>query len=351
VGDVNGADSSPWVPERKPSSGKTVAIIGGGPAGLSAAYYLAGLGHACTLLDRRAEAGGMLRDGVDRARLPMEVVDREVDLVRRMGVRFELNATVDRARFEQLRTSFGAVIVATGDIKNDGGDLGLPRGKQGIEAAAGTFAGKLPGVFVIGSAVRPSRLAVRAVADGKAVAAVVNQYLAGQALSAPGRPFMSRLGALREGELDRYLAGTETAGRTDPSGGPAGGYAGPEAAQQSARCLHCDCRKPGACELRRLAGEWGAKQEIHAGAARNPAGEVLQGRGVFFEQGKCIRCGICVQVCRQKGENAGLTFKGRGFDVRVVLPFGRTLDQVPADVLAACVQNCPTGALAFESEP
>ncbi|HJN14525.1 MAG TPA: FAD-dependent oxidoreductase, partial [Armatimonadota bacterium] len=78
VGDHDIASADPHVPECRPSTGKRVAIIGAGPAGLSAAYYLARDGHACTIIDEREQPGGMLRYGVLEVELPHGVIDAEV---------------------------------------------------------------------------------------------------------------------------------------------------------------------------------------------------------------------------------------------------------------------------------
>ena len=69
--------------------------------------------------------------------------------------------------------------------------------------------------------------------------------------------------------------------------------------------------------------------------------------GVVFESGKCILCGICVEVARRAGESLGLTFVGRGFDVQVAAPFGRDFSEGIQKVAGECVALCPTGAIAY----
>jgi NADH dehydrogenase/NADH:ubiquinone oxidoreductase subunit G len=72
-----------------------------------------------------------------------------------------------------------------------------------------------------------------------------------------------------------------------------------------------------------------------------------QGRpgGVIFEPGKCILCGICVKLTELAAEPLGLAFIGRGFDVRVGVPFDRAIAEGLQKVADECVQHCPTGAL------
>lgn len=106
-----------------PPTGKRAAIIGAGPAGLTAAWYLAKKGHAVTIFDALPAAGGMIRYGIPGYRVPVEVLDREVGEVERLGVEFKFNA-----RIENLDTLFAegfeAVFIGIGC---QGGDrLGIP---------------------------------------------------------------------------------------------------------------------------------------------------------------------------------------------------------------------------------
>lgn len=80
-----------YIPKTAPNTGKKVAIIGGGPAGLSTAFYLRRLGHDVTIFDSHPKAGGMLRYGIPAYRLPREVLDSEIDVIAKMGVHFEQN--------------------------------------------------------------------------------------------------------------------------------------------------------------------------------------------------------------------------------------------------------------------
>ncbi|MBI2329194.1 MAG: (2Fe-2S)-binding protein [Chloroflexi bacterium] len=73
---------------------KKVAIVGSGPAGLTAAYYLAKLGHGVTVFESLPVAGGMLRVGIPEYRLPTEVIDAEIDEIRNVGVEIKLNSKV-----------------------------------------------------------------------------------------------------------------------------------------------------------------------------------------------------------------------------------------------------------------
>ena len=117
------------VAKRHPSTGKRVAIVGAGPAGLTAAFYLALLGHEVVVHEAHSEPGGMLRFALPEYRLPREVVDREVEIIRRLGVRFVFNARVGAdISLDDLEAKFDAVFLSLGtwketQVRINGSDL------------------------------------------------------------------------------------------------------------------------------------------------------------------------------------------------------------------------------------
>ena len=82
------------VPQCLKPTGKKVAIIGGGPGGLSAAYYLALMGHEVTIYEQRKQLGGMLRYGIPSYRLPREILDREIETLLSVGIKTVTNVRV-----------------------------------------------------------------------------------------------------------------------------------------------------------------------------------------------------------------------------------------------------------------
>ncbi len=97
-------------------TGQRVAVVGAGPAGLTAAYFLRRLGHQVTVLDEMPEPGGMLASSIPGYRLPKEVVARQVEALERMGILIEPGAVVGRGgrTLESLRREHDAVFLATG---------------------------------------------------------------------------------------------------------------------------------------------------------------------------------------------------------------------------------------------
>jgi NADPH-dependent glutamate synthase beta subunit-like oxidoreductase len=94
-------------------SGKRVAIIGSGPAGLAAAYYLAKMGHGVTIFEALPEAGGMLRAGIPAYRLPRKTLDDEIDMVKNLGVEIKTNTQIESID-RLFKDGYQAVLVATG---------------------------------------------------------------------------------------------------------------------------------------------------------------------------------------------------------------------------------------------
>lgn len=108
-----------YLPECKPSTGKKVAIVGGGPAGLSAGLYLRTLGHEVTVFDMMDKMGGMLRYGIPQYRLPKEILDAEISLIKKTGVRLVNNCKFGKdITLDMLKSVNDAVILAPGAWKS-----------------------------------------------------------------------------------------------------------------------------------------------------------------------------------------------------------------------------------------
>lgn len=111
--------SDSYAPEVKAATGKKVAIIGGGPAGLTAAYYLAIMGHSVTVYDMMEKMGGMLRYGIPQYRLPKEVLDKEIAIIEKTGVKLVNNVKLGKDfTVKSLKDENDAVIVAVGAWKS-----------------------------------------------------------------------------------------------------------------------------------------------------------------------------------------------------------------------------------------
>jgi len=104
-----------YIPRRAPSTGKKVAIAGAGPTGLSTAYYLQILGHECTLFEANKKPGGMFQYGIPAYRLPRNVLDREIAVIKKLGAKIKCNVSIgDDIPADSLRDEYDAVLIATG---------------------------------------------------------------------------------------------------------------------------------------------------------------------------------------------------------------------------------------------
>ncbi len=331
---------------------KKVAIIGSGPAGLAAAYYLLLHGHSCTIFDKMSEAGGTLRNSIADENLPKSIIDREVDIIKSMGATFCFDYLIDEERFNSsIKNVFDAIVIATGDISTENhlGNI-IAGSKTGYQVNEKDMSSSLPGIFICGSAIRAHKMAVRSVAQGKTAADSVHNYLQKIPFEKPSRLFNSRFDKLLPQEYVEYLKESVTTGRISPEAGFEGGFSREEAIAEALRCMHCDCRKQDNCKLRIYANEYNIDRKRYMVSDRKTMIKQFQHDLVVFESEKCIKCGLCIDISESEGEKWGLAFEGRGFDVVVNTPLGINFNDGLSHAAEKCVAACPTGALSFKNE-
>lgn len=340
------SERKPFVPPKMKSTGKSVAIVGSGPTALAAAHYLVLQGHACTIADRNASPGGTLRE-VSETLLPKSVLEAEIKNLEALGVHFRLGAALGRdVTLEGLLRGFDAILLATGEITlEEGNRYGLEMVPGGIKTDPSTYQTSQLSVFAAGRACKPVTHIIRAMGEGRAAAECIHQFLRGRAAHRSDKPFSSVMGRLEKPELEMFAHGASPAHRASPCD-TCSAFRKPEAVQEASRCLHCDCRSSGNCALQSWAQIYGANpSRFHQ--HRRAFEQYRQPGGVIFEPGKCIVCGICVRLTELAKESLGLTYIGRGFDVRIATPFNKTIEEGLRIVAAECVMHCPTGALEF----
>ena len=351
VADHDLAQDRRYLPPVAADTGKSVAVVGAGPTGLAAAWFLRRQGHAVDLYDRHEQPGGTLR-ALSEKELPPSVLAAELAGVAALGVTFHGGAELGRSlTLAELNGRHHAVVLTIGEVDrtNGGGDLGVPLAATGIKADPNTCQTGVAGVFAAGAAVKPVKQLVRALAEGKAVAECAGQFLRGAGVRRADKPFSSLMGRLEPGEMRVFLAHGSVRKKAAPCDACAAGLSRRDAEGEASRCLHCDCRSSGNCVLQHYGQVYGASADRFR-TKRRPFEEHVQPGGVIFEPGKCILCGICVKLTELAQEPLGLTFIGRGFDVRIGAPLNRKIEEGLQKVAEEVVYHCPTGALNFRTD-
>ncbi|NLV44161.1 MAG: NAD(P)-binding protein [Candidatus Hydrogenedentes bacterium] len=319
IRDLHGFLGETGVPdaERAPvePSGRNIAVIGASPAGLAAAFVLRGYGHACRVYEKQPQAGGKFLE-FSEEQLPRAVLDKDIAHLVRSGIGFVLDTEAGKdISFESLVEQYDAVVVAC--------PLDFP-GKAGVFHA------------------EEKNMPVRSVASGKRAADNVQAYLIRKEKQ-NSRAYNSIIGRLQEKEAAAFAENRlSEAARSRPRDASR-----PE--EEAARCLHCDCHAPVSCKLRQYATTYGARSKTFRNAERPLPRGVRRYGDVIFDVGKCIKCGICIEITRESRAPCGMSFTGRGFTMEVTVPFDESLEKALAACASECVARCPTGALAFET--
>jgi ferredoxin len=349
VADVDLASPSPHLPPKARPTGMRIAIVGAGPSGLSTAYFLLIAGCDVTVIDKAASPGGTLRTAITPDRLDPAILDAEIDVIARLGAHFLTSHSLGtHVTLADLRRQFDAVVIATGGVDPHLlAHMGLDSTPRGLRIDTRTFQTNLDGVFAAGGAVRPSRLAIRSVAEGKAVAHCIVSMFRGVAMERPDEiGFNVRLGKLDAAQLEPWLSGTAPLSRHEPMQ-PGAGLSADQARDEAMRCLHCECGAASGCRLRQASHRYGADPKRFGGPVARAVTLRVEHPHVIYEPGKCIACGLCVRIASREKAALGLSFIGRGFNIRVDAPRGARLDEALRDTAVACAKACPTGALSL----
>jgi len=352
-----------------PIVGNDVIVVGGGNTAMDACRSAVRLGaKSVRVLYRRSrrempclmeEVEAAEAEGVKIEFLVAPLrLQRKGDMLVLTCQRMELGAPDESGRARSMAipgsdfdVQASCVIAAIGQAVDmaplNGAQLTLS--KWGIATDPRTLATNLPGVFAGGDAVTGPDLAVRAVAAGKLAAASIDQYLTGKKVIGAPEAVNVVLGKLSEDELAVFLRGIEQVPRAPMPHLPMEkrrstfeevelGFSPEAATRESRRCLGCGCGKAIPCRLRQFATEYGVDPQRFVGERRHFARDTSHAE-ITYEPGKCIICGACVKVAAQAGEEIGLSFIGRGFQVAVAGPFDRPM------AARRAAEVCPTGAI------
>jgi predicted molibdopterin-dependent oxidoreductase YjgC len=270
-------------------NGKKVAVLGSGPAGLSAAYHLSGLGYDTTLFEPQSQA---LIPYIEAGNVPDEMIRLELDCIRKAGVEMVLSCA------NPLLDGFEGMISTAHENP----------APEWIRLTAKTK--------------QPARLVLEGKKLAEQLHASLSRSINVETDNYPSLHFNSNYSRFTETEKERIKE--QNSGYNRKSG-----------------CLYCDCEKKNNCKLRIYATEYEIRNIRYA---KNHMVETdnypslqrqhIQGN-MWFEQAKCIRCGLCVYNSQN-----GFTFKNRGYGMQVVLP-----EENKVNISESLAEICPTGAL------
>lgn len=344
VADRDLASEAPYLPPVAASTGKCVAIVGGGPTGLTAAYHLSQRGHRCALIEQHEQLGGRLRNEFTDD-LPRDVLQREAETALALGVEQWLSVHVGtQTSLGDLANEFDAVLLATGRCDTAWmNEAGITTTTSGVRVDAHSRMTSCEGVFAAGNAVRPYKLAVQSVAEGKLAAQCIDAWLRGAAIPDRRHKFETRLARLTSGEVCDFCEGYPDTPRIDQHV-RAEHLTDDQARREAERCLACDCSALETCLLHHYAAMYNCDAQRFRGSGRRFEGRLV-GDGIVLELGKCILCGICVQLAREAPDAVGLSFLNRSMETRIGPPPDVTLNDAFGSVARRCAEACPTGAI------
>jgi ferredoxin len=241
--------SEPVEGSKAATSDKKVAIVGSGPTGLTAAYYLAKRGgHAVTVFERLNQAGGMMRAAIPEYVLPRDILDAEIESLKRLGIEIKTKSKVESLD-KLFEEGFDAVFLAIGESPEIPDKFGIMvNDEKLIEADPESLMTSKKGVFAGGDAVTGRLSFIKAIASGRKAAISIDHYLGGNGdISETLAPIVE--GIPRVGRIDNFA---QRRRQEMPSQTPTKrignftqvelGFTDELGSEEAKRCMGCDLR-------------------------------------------------------------------------------------------------------------
>lgn len=347
VAEENLQSDNIFIPEIKEADKKNIAIIGSGPTGLTAAYYLAIEGCNIRVYDENKLPGGKIRTEIPEDILPKKVLDAEIDIIKHMGVEFINNRKILISDIKKELSDSNSVIIIAGGFSCDLDVSDLTKIDTPDIKDINIYRNKETFILFPHIPVKKSKMAIRSVRTGLRLAASIQQIFNNEDLTAITKKFNSVYSKFEEIEKEEFLKDSENHNKRIEPKDFISGLDIEQAVEEAKRCLHCDCREKTNCSLRDLSDTFKAKQNTYVLTNRKYVEKINQHGVVIYEPMKCIKCGICIQTTEKSGEDVGFTYIGRGFDVKIGFPLDNTIEDALKKTAEECAKNCPTGAIAL----
>ena len=248
--------------------GKKIAIVGGGPSGLTAAYDLRKMGYGVTLFESKGELGGLLTHGFPSYRLPRQVVEKDLSVIAKMGIEVKCNTQVGKdISTETLAQSYDAIFIAGGvtgaaPILHAFKDLKKTR-RGTIQVNPISLETSVKGIFAGGDMVSGPGTIIESMAHGRKAAISIDRYLRGEDLLQDREFEGTQISPLRS--LLPYSKRMEREILPDMVKAVAAGLTAEQAMEEAKRCLNCagcsdcgECAK--ACQPKAI--NYGMKEEL-----------------------------------------------------------------------------------------
>jgi len=354
--------------------GKKIAVVGAGPAGLSAAYHMAKAGLDVTVFDDHEEAGGMLRYAVTEDVLPRNVLNAEIERIQKVGVKLKLGTRIGaegNEPFAEWRKGFDAIALCIGQIAAPEDEaintrtqkphpsptrpdevqrFGVKADTSGIKTDRANLQTSDKSIYCGGDATRFFRKAVKAVGDGRKLALSIQQHLRNEAVKGYVEPFKCMMSKFSPEDLAEYAKRATPDKRYSFTENPAEPLPQEDIAKEANRCLACDCAAKDDCDLREHCDTYNVKANRFKPATPIPYFEDKTHTELTHDAGKCIRCSICVRLSAIKKEPIGLAALGRGIVKHPGPPTGKTWGDALQLKPKEYAYQCPTAAIALKRD-
>ncbi|MDA3906625.1 MAG: FAD-dependent oxidoreductase, partial [Bacteroidales bacterium] len=322
----------------KASSGKKIAIIGGGISGLTASFFLAQHGNKVVIFEKTDILGGEILNTLNGDSEAKKIFEQEMNSVLALGVEIKYNSFIDENLIStSLSNDFDSILISCS---------GFEALKNTISAQShiliegdSLLLNNIP-LFKIGKAAKRNKQIIRDISQAKKAALAIDFFLKSGKLRSVTKLFNSVIGKIEEHEKKTWLKETPEDSQRfkEPSSIE-------ESIKEAENCMHCDCRAQNDCQLRNISEVYKLSNPKRKMYSHPIEKKINFESGLIFENAKCIKCGLCVRLLQKETGTSILGFQGRGFMSIISEPLTHSFNEILNDKVDMLVDICPTTAL------